>query len=327
MKPTNLLEFTNKGIYCPQADVFIDPWKPVKRALITHGHSDHARRGHQKYLCVQEAAPVIRHRLGKIRLHTIPFGETITLNGVKFTFFPAGHIIGSAQIRAQYKGETWVVSGDYKIENDGLAKPFEPIKCHAFITECTFGMPIYKWENQRAVFAQINDWWRQNQAVGKVSVLTAYALGKAQRLLQWLDTSIGKIYTSDAIENTNEVIRNQGIKLNPTTRITNELEQKDFIGQMVLTTTTTSDMPWMEQRQAVAIGAASGWMQLRSTRKNRTADRGFVLSDHADWEGLNQAITATEAERIYVTHGYTEIFKRWLIDQGYDAHILKTENN
>lgn len=321
----SLLQFTKKGIYCQPADVYIDPWKPVKRALITHGHADHSRWGHQKYLCVKEAAPVIRYRLGNISLHTVEYGETISTNGVKFTFFPAGHIIGSAQIRVEYKGETWVVSGDYKIENDGLSTPFEPVKCDAFITECTFGLPIYKWKDQNTVSDQINDWWRQNQAQGKVSILTAYALGKAQRLLQQLDPSIGEIYTHGAIENTNEVIRAQGINLNQTTRVTKEMSKKDFIGQLVLTTPASIGTPWIKKFKPTSIAAASGWMQLRGARRRRAVDRGFVLSDHADWEGLNQAIKATGAERIFVTHGYTDIFKRWLLDQGYDAHIVKTE--
>lgn len=321
----DLLTFTEKGIYCPPADVFIDPWKPVNRALITHGHADHSRWGHQHYLCVAEAGPVIRYRLGKIRLQTIRYGESITINGVKFTFFPAGHIVGSAQIRAQYQGETWVVSGDYKIEDDGLSTPFEPVKCHAFISECTFGLPIYKWKDQATVFDQINQWWRQNQADGKVSVLTAYALGKAQRVLQHLDTSIGRIYTHGAIENTNAILRKQGIALHPTTRVTNELEKKDFIGQMVLATPSAIGSPWMKRFKPVSVAAASGWMQLRGARRRRGVDRGFVLSDHADWEGLNQAIQSTGAERVYVTHGYTDIFRRWLGDQGYDARIVKTE--
>ena len=321
----DLLTFTKEGIYCPPADVHIDPWKPVKRALITHGHSDHSRWGHQQYLCVEEAAPVIKYRLGDVRVHTIKYGETLSYNGVKFTFFPAGHIIGSAQIRVEHKGEIWVVSGDYKTENDGLSTPFEPVKCHTFITECTFGLPVYKWESQSVVFSRINDWWRQNQADGKVSMLTAYALGKAQRILEQLDTSIGRIYTHGAIENTNEVIRAQGIALQPTIRVTKETKPKDFVGQMVLATPAAIGSPWAKKFKPLAIAAASGWMKLRGTRRRRAVDRGFVLSDHADWEGLNQAIAATGAERVYVTHGYTDIFQRWLLDQGYDARIVKTE--
>ena len=176
-----LLEFTEKGLYCPAAGVYIDPWKPVQRALITHGHSDHARWGHQHYLCTKNAAPVIRYRLGDISLSTVDFGEVVTVNGVRFSFHPAGHIIGSAQIRLAYKDEVWVVSGDYKVEDDGFCTPFEAVPCQHFITESTFGLPVYHWQPQEAVFADINQWWAQNAAEGKISLLSGYSLGKARR--------------------------------------------------------------------------------------------------------------------------------------------------
>jgi len=320
-----LLEFTEQGIYCPQADVYIDPWRPVERALITHGHSDHARWGHQHYLCTASAAPVMRYRPGDVHLETVAYGEVRTINGVRFSFHPAGHVLGSAQIRAEYKGEIVVVSGDYKIEDDGLAEPFEPITCHAFITECTFGLPVYRWKPQQEIFDNINDWWRQNKADGKVSVLSAYALGKAQRILTNLDTSIGKIYTHGAIENTNEVMRQQGVSLPETIRVTREINKKDFIGNLVLATPSALGGPWMKKFKLASVGIASGWMALRGARRRRAADRGFVLSDHADWEGLNTAIKATGAEEVFVTHGYTGIFRRWLLEQGYNAHEVSTE--
>ena len=305
--------------------MYIDPWRPVERALITHGHSDHARWGHRHYLCTVSAAPVMRYRLGDVHLETVAYGEVRTINGVRFSFHPAGHVLGSAQIRAEYKGEIVVVSGDYKIEDDGLAEPFEPITCHAFITECTFGLPVYRWKPQQEIFDNINDWWRQNKADGKVSVLSAYALGKAQRILTNLDTSIGKIYTHGAIENTNEVMRNQGITLPETIRVTREINKKDFIGNLVLATPSALGGPWMKKFKPASVGIASGWMALRGARRRRAADRGFVLSDHADWEGLNTAIRSTGAEEVFVTHGYTGIFRRWLLEQGYDAHEVSTE--
>lgn len=267
----------------------------------------------------------MRYRLGDVNIETIAYDEVRTINGVKFSFHPAGHVLGSAQIRAEYKGEIVVVSGDYKIEDDSLAEPFEPIKCHAFITECTFGLPVYRWKPQREIFDNINDWWRQNQAAGKVSLLSAYALGKAQRILTNLDTSIGKIYTHGAIENTNEVMRNQGITLPETIRVTREINKKDFIGNLVLATPSALGGPWMKKFKPASVGIASGWMSLRGARRRRAADRGFVLSDHADWEGLNTAIKETGAEEIFVTHGYTGIFRRWLLEQGYNAHEVSTE--
>ncbi len=319
-----LLEFTQDGIYCAAAQVHIDPWRPVKRALITHGHADHSRAGHRYYLCSRKAAPVIRYRLGPIKLETVEYGETKNINGVKFTFFPAGHIIGSAQIRVEYKGEIWVVSGDYKLEDDGLCQPFEPVKCHTFVTESTFGLPVYTWRDQETIFEDINNWWRGNQAAGKVSLLTGYALGKSQRIIKHLDTSIGKIFTHGAIENTNEVIRQQGIKLQPTTRVTQRIKTSEYPGNLVIAPPPAVGSSWAKKFKEVSVGIASGWMALRGARRRRGADRGFVLSDHADWEGLNEAIKLTGAETIYVTHGYTHLFGRWLREQGYKAIEVKT---
>ncbi len=321
----SLLQFTEEGIFCPKAQVHIDPWRRVERALITHGHSDHARWGHRSYLCTDLAAPVIRYRLGDIQLQTIAYGETVTLNGVKFSFHPAGHIPGSAQIRVEYKGEVWVVSGDYKLEDDGLSTPFEPITCHSFITECTFGLPVYKWESQEEVMQDINDWWRANADSGKVSVISAYALGKAQRVLQGLDESIGPIFTHGAVENTNRVMRKQGIALKKTTRVSTEHKRQDFEKAMVIAPPSALGSPWMKRFGPTSTGIASGWMTLRGARRRRAADRGFVLSDHADWPGLNQAIRETGAEKVFVTHGYTDIFRKWLEEEGYEAHVVSTE--
>lgn len=320
-----LLELNDNGIYCPRAGVYIDPWKPVDRALITHGHADHSRWGHKAYLATHTAGPVIKYRLGDIKLQTVGFGEVTTINGVKFSFHPAGHILGSAQIRVAYKGEVWCASGDYKLEDDGLSEAYEPVKCHHFITESTFGLPVYRWQPQETVFADINDWWRENQAAGKVSVLTGYALGKAQRLLMGLDQSIGKVYTHGAIENTNEVVRAQGISLPDTIRVTREIAKKDYAGNLVITTPGSVGQPWIKKFGAISLGAASGWMALRGARRRRGADRGFVLSDHCDWPMLLQAIDLTGAENIYVTHGYTALFSKFLRGQGYNAVELETE--
>ncbi len=320
------MQFTEKGIYCEPADVYIDPWKPVKRALITHGHADHSRWGHKHYLCTHLAKPVIRYRLGShINIESLAYGESTKINGVTFSFHPAGHIIGSAQIRVEYKGEVWVASGDYKLENDKVCTPFEAVKCHTFITESTFGLPIYRWRPQAEIFKEINDWWRSNKEQNKVSVLTGYALGKAQRLLKHLDPSIGTIYTHGAIENVNKVLRAQKLKLPDTTRIVASMKKKEFPGHLVLATPAAVGSAWMKRFQPYSVGMASGWMALRGTRRRRAADRGFVLSDHADWDGLNEAVNATGAQRIYVTHGYTENFAKWLNEQGYEAIAVSTQ--
>jgi len=320
-----LLEFTEKGIYCPQADVFIDPWRPVKRALITHGHADHARSGHKHYLCTRPAWPVMRYRLGPIKAEAVAYGEPVMIDGVRFSFHPAGHIVGSAQIRIEYKGEIWVVSGDYKLENDQLSTPFEPVKCHTFITESTFGLPVYNWQQQYFIYKAINDWWRQNKADGKTSVITGYALGKAQRILQGLNPSLGTIYTHGAIENINEVIRQQGINLQPTVRITPGIKRSVFPGNIVIATPGTVGTAWMCRFNNPCVASASGWVSNSDTRSRKAVDHGFVLSDHADWKALNQAVKETGAERVFVTHGYKKAFSRWLKKQGLDVDIIQTE--
>ena len=309
----NLLVFNDRGIYCPVADVYIDPWKPVDKALITHAHADHARPGHAAYLCHKDTAPVMRYRLGDdIRVQTVEYGERIKQNGVIFSFYPAGHIPGSAQIRVEYKGEIWVVSGDYKLGEDGISAPFEPVRCHHFITESTFGLPVYTWDDQQQVFEEINAWWRQNQNEGRVSILAGYSLGKAQRILKGLNPSTGKIFTHGAVENTNEVLRKQGISLPDTILVTPEHKKGDFTGALVVCPPSAIGTAWMRKFGTVSTGFCSGWMRLRGARRRRAMDRGFILADHADWPGLNQAVKETGAENIYVTHGYKDIYARWL---------------
>lgn len=320
-----LLTFTDRGIYCDAGDFYIDPWRPVDRALITHGHSDHARPGMARYLATEAAAPVIRHRLGEIVLETIRYGETRQIGGVSVSFHPAGHVPGSAQIRVARRGEVWVVSGDYKTMPDGLSEPFAPVLCHAFITECTFGLPVFKWTSQDVLRAQINGWWAANAAAGRPSLLGAYALGKAQRLLATVDAGIGPILTHGAVENTNAVLRAQGLALPATIRVTPDTRAKDHPGALVLATPSALSGPWARRFPGASTAFASGWMALRGVRRRRAADRGFVVSDHADWDGLNTAIRATGAERIFVTHGYTSVFRRWLEEQGFDAKVVATD--
>ncbi|WJY21351.1 ligase-associated DNA damage response exonuclease [Fontisubflavum oceani] len=320
-----VLTFTDRGIYCPAGDFYIDPWRPVERALITHGHADHARAGHQAYLATKSAAPVLRHRLGDIPLKTITYGETRQIGGATVSFHPAGHVPGSAQIRVEVAGEVWVASGDYKTIDDGLSEPFEPVRCHTFITESTFGLPIYSWPDQASLAQEINAWWAENAAAGRASFLGCYSLGKAQRVLRLLDPAIAPILTHGAIEATNQVIRAQGLSLPETTHVTPDLDAKASPGAMVIAPPSALGSAWMRRFGAASTGFASGWMRLRGVRRRRAADRGFVISDHADWNGLNAAVEATGAERVFVTHGYTAQFSRWLTEQGYDAGIVETD--
>jgi putative mRNA 3-end processing factor len=320
-----VLTFTDAGIYCPAGDFHIDPWRPVPRALITHGHADHARPGHGAYLATASAAPVIRHRLGPVALETIGFGERRHIGDAQVSFHPAGHVVGSAQIRVEVGGEVWVVSGDYKTEDDGLSEPFEPVRCHAFVSECTFGLPVFAWAPQAEVIGEIEAWWQANRDAGRASLLGAYALGKAQRILAAIDGGIGPILTHGAVENTNEVLRAQGIALPRTVRVTPETRARDHPGALVLAPPSALGTPWARSLGPHSTGFASGWMRLRGVRRRRAADRGFVMSDHADWAGLGAAIAATGAERVFVTHGYTAAFRRWLDAAGYDAAVVATE--
>ena len=321
----DVLTFTESGIYCPAGDFYIDPWRRVPRALITHAHSDHARWGMDSYLATPTTAAVMRHRLGDIAVQTIAYDSALRIGDAVVSFHPAGHVPGSAQIRVAVKGQVWVVSGDYKIVDDGLSEPFAPVPCHAFISECTFGLPIFNWTPQDVLRDQINRWWAESAAAGKTAILGAYALGKAQRLLRLLDTDIGPILTHGAVENTNEVLRGIGIPLPATTRADAAITGKTHPGALVLATPAALGTPWARRFGPSSTAFASGWMALRGVRRRRAADRGFIVSDHADWAGLNAAITATGAEKIFVTHGYTTAFQQWLRDHGHDAHTVSTD--
>jgi putative mRNA 3-end processing factor len=322
----SLLELTESGLFCPAAGIYIDPWRAVDRAVITHAHSDHSRWGMKHYLAHHHSAEVMRLRVGKeINLQTVDYNQPLLINGVKISLHPAGHIPGSAQIRLEHNGKIAVVSGDYKVENDGLSTPFEPVKCHEFVSECTFGLPIYKWESQIEIFKQINSWWKTNAAEGRNTVLFAYSLGKAQRILQNLDRSIGSVFVHGAVWNTNQALIANGIELWDVPKVTVDLPKSTFQGSLIIAPPSAMGTPWMKRFGSYRTGICSGWMAVRGTRRRRSADRGFVLSDHADWEGLVTAITASEAEKVYLTHGNTASFGRFLQEErGIDAVELKT---
>ena len=324
MNKKGLLVHTGLGLYCPKADVYLDPWKPVKKAILSHGHADHARWGSSSYLCTPSAAPVIKYRLGDINLETLPFGEEKLINGVSFSFHPAGHILGSAQIKVSYKGEIVVFSGDYKTANDGFSEAFEPVKCHTFITESTFGLPVYHWQDQKWVFNEMEEWCKNNRNNHHLSILYGYSLGKAQRILQGLPESVGPIFTHSTIEAVLNVMRNQGVSLKNTIPVNEHLTRADLLNGVIIAPPAVQNSNWLKKFEPIRNGVVSGWMALRGARRRRNADKGFVLSDHADWEGLNEAISLTGAENIFVTHGYTDILSKWLIDKGLNAQPLET---
>jgi len=320
-----LLEFTENGIYCKVGDFYIDPWKRVERAVITHAHSDHARWGMGKYLAHIHSVPIMKLRLGAdINVNGMPYGQKTFINGVQISFHPAGHIIGSAQIRVEYKGEVWVASGDYKLGDDGVSIPFEPVKCHAFISESTFGLPVYKWQPDREIYDEINKWWYENQQEGRASVITAYSLGKAQRILQNIDANIGPIFTHGAVENVNAVLRDEH-NLPPSTLAT--LATKEQLGKgLIICPPNATEGVWMKRFPNPSIAFASGWMALRGSKRRSNVEKGFALSDHADWSQLIEAVKATGCEKLIVTHGYQAAFAKYCNENmGIEAYDAKTE--
>jgi putative mRNA 3-end processing factor len=320
-----LIAFTNKGIYCKQGDFYIDPWRPVDKAVITHGHADHAKWGNKSYLCHTLTKPILETRYGLYdNVQTLAYNEQIDINGVKLSLFPAGHVIGSAQIRLEYKGEIAVVSGDYKTEFDGISTAFEPVKCHTFVSESTFGLPIYTWQPQQMIFDNMASWIADNHAKNKTSVLVAYSLGKAQRLIKNLNVNC-EIFVHQTIANLNEAFAHAGVDLPATTKITAEIKKDELQKGVVIVPPALSDSKWVKSLISPAIGICSGWMAVRAGRRWRSADAGFALSDHADWPGLLEAIKATEAERVMVTHGSTAVFSRYLNEIGIYAEEVKTQ--
>jgi putative mRNA 3-end processing factor len=323
MSQPELVVTTAAGLYCSLGDFYIDPWAPVSNAVITHAHADHARPGSERYLTAPEGRRVLQARLGpEAQIETLEYGQPLSINGVTLSLHPAGHILGSAQVRLEYRGDVWVVSGDYKVVADQTCVPFEPVRCRVFITESTFGLPIYHWAQQEVIFREINDWWRTNAGEGRASVVFAYALGKAQRLLAGLETGIGPVACHGAVHRMNEAYRRSGIDLPPAEYV--GAAQGDWSAALILAPPSARATPWLRRFGEFASAFASGWMQLRGARRRRTVERGFVLSDHADWDGLIGAIRATGAERVLVTHGTIAPMVRWLNEQGWEASPIAT---
>jgi putative mRNA 3-end processing factor len=320
-----LIEFTDRGLYCPQGNFYIDPWRPVDKAVITHAHSDHARAGSRSYLCHRLTTPLLELRLGNYPYQSVEWGESVFLNGVRVSLHPAGHIIGSSQIRVEYQGEVWVVSGDYKTENDGLSGAFEPVACNVFITESTFGLPIYNWKPQAEIFHSIQDWVVKNQGAGKTPVLIAYSLGKAQRLLSCLAAVSPAIFVHGAVWNVHQALVNAGVVLPPVQRVELDGPKESFKGSVVIAPSGADESPWIRRFHPFEVGVCSGWMQVRGNVRRRNADAGYALSDHADWKGLLSAVKATGAQKVFVTHGFQAALSRYLNEQGIEAAEVKTE--
>ena len=335
--PQDLIVQRPEGLYCPPGDFYIDPWRPVDRAVITHAHADHARRGHAHYLAAAPGEGVLRSRLGDINLQTAHYGEVIDHFGVRVSLHPAGHVLGSAQVRLEHAGQVWVAAGDYFVsgavsgadadhrEDNASCAPFEPVRCDCFITESTFGLPIYRWAPQREIFAAINAWWQANAAAGRASLLLGYSFGKAQRILMGVDAGIGPIVVHGAVEPLNRAYRAAGVALPATQLISDVSDTATLKRALVIAPPSVQNSVWARRFGDASDAFASGWMQLRGARRRRSVDRGFVLSDHADWPGLQRAIAATGAPRVIVTHGYEAVMVRWLREQGLEAGSFETE--
>ena len=317
---------TSAGLYCEAGRFHIDPWQPVERAIITHAHSDHARPGSAAYLCAAPGRAVLQRRLADARIETLPYGEAVAIGDVRVSFHPAGHILGSAQIRVERGGEVWVVSGDYKRQADPTCEPFEPVRCDTFVTEATFGLPIYTWDAPDLVVDDILGWWRANRENGRPSVLFCYVLGKAQRILAGIgDRADGPIHLHGAMCALTDVYRDAGIALAPAERITETMRGKALVESLVLAPLSARGTTWMRRLPNASDAFASGLMRVRGVRRQRAFDRGFVLSDHADWGALLDTIDATGASRVLVTHGWSEALARYLAEsRGLETGIIRT---
>ena len=322
-----LIEPTDSGLYCRRGDFYIDPWRPVPRAVVTHAHADHLVGGCARYLCSEAARPLVAHRLGGTgSMSALAYGEGVDIDGVHVSLHPAGHILGSAQVRVEHRGEVWVASGDYKRAPDPTCAPFEPQRCHVFITEATFALPIFRWDPAPAIVADIRAWIDDMRAAGRPAVLFAYALGKAQRLLADLaDDAGGPVYIHGALAALVQIYRSAGVPLPPVTRVTDESRAKSFAGALILAPVSARGSLWMRRFGDHASAFASGWMRIRGARRRRAYDRGFALSDHADWDDVIGTCRETGAERVFVTHGFTQPLARFLSERGIQAAAWQTE--
>jgi putative mRNA 3-end processing factor len=311
----NLVELNDNGLYCEAGDFYIDPWRPVDHAVITHGHSDHARLGAGKYYASKPSEPILRHRLGQeINLHALEFGEVMRRGEAKVSLHPAGHVLGSAQVRIEAGGQVWVISGDYKRTNDSSCEPFEVIPCDVFISEATFGLPVYAWPQTSEVAQEIYDWWTGYE--DGPSLLFAYAFGKTQRILAELCSLTDRtIYLHGACAPLTKIYRDSGIKMARTALVSEQPKDFKFTNELIIAPPSAHRSAWMKRFKSPQTAFASGWMQIRGNRRRRGYERGFVISDHADWKDLISTILSTGAKRVLLTHGNTEALERYLREE------------
>ncbi|HLP27442.1 MAG TPA: ligase-associated DNA damage response exonuclease [Candidatus Didemnitutus sp.] len=322
MASSGLLTLTDRGLFCERGNFYIDPVRSVERAVITHAHSDHARPGMRHYLAHRHTVPLLHHRISRsISTQSVEYGEVVKMNDVSVSLFPAGHMIGSSQVRVEAGGEVWVVSGDYKRQPDPYAAPFHPLRCDTFITESTFGLPIYHWPSDDEVVAAILRWHRANTACGIASAVQVYSLGKAQRLIGLLAHHL-PLTVSPGIHAANECIRASGIAVAETSILSHSISQETLIRGLILASGARDlqDIP-AARSVGVDMAFASGWTATEPGRR-RNAGAGFVMSDHVDWDDLHKTISETEADHIVVTHGFASEVVQYLREQGRSAEVL-----
>jgi putative mRNA 3-end processing factor len=317
---------TERGVYCPWGGFYVDPWQPVSRAVITHAHGDHARFGSGAYLCADACAPLLRRRFGAAAaVESLPYGTAQQIGEVSVSFHPAGHVLGSAQIRIEGREGVWVLSGDYKRAPDPTCAEFEPVRCDTFITESTFGLPLYRWDSSATVISEILEWWETNRERGLTSVLFCYTIGKAQRLLAELAAVTDRaVHVHGMMLPIIEAYRERGIVMAPTIPLTERPRGTSFAGELVLAPPSARGTPWMRRLGQISDALASGLMRVRGVRRQRAYDRGFALSDHADWPSLLQTITDSRAGRVLTTHGHAEALARFLASQGLETGVIRT---
>ena len=329
MASDDLVVLRPEGLYCPDGAFYIDPWRPVDRAVLTHAHADHARAGHRRVLCADRGLPVFRSRLGpEAALQGLGYETPLRLGGVEISLHPASHVLGASQIRIAARGQVWVVSGDYRVVEDASCDAFTPVRADVFITETTFGLPIYRWAPQTVVVEEILGWWQAQAAQGSACLIYTYALGKAQRLIMALEAmgaltaGPGPVYVHAAVAKINAAYRAAGVPLRTLSTPPPQLAA----GDLVLAPQSVEGSHWLgRQALVVAQASVSGWMTVRGARRRQPGVRGFVLSDHADWPGLLWAIDQSQAGRIILTHGQTGFMARWLTEQGRIVQTLETE--
>lgn len=322
----DIVQLRREGLYCPAGDFHIDPWLPVPRAVITHGHGDHARSGMGSYHTTRAGLPILQWRLLDQDYHPHEYGEAFQLGEAIVSLHPAGHVLGSAQVRIQTRDGVWVVSGDYKRQADPTCAPFEVVPCDTFISECTFGLPIYRWPDTGDVAREIVQWRDQCAARGEAAILYCYALGKAQRVLAELAAHTDRaVLLHGAMTTGVEIYRRAGIPMVDTRLVSESARDTDYAGELVLAPPSAAGSPWQRRFRNAQHGFASGWMRVRGNRRRRNMDRGFVISDHADWPALVETIRETGAGRVILTHGDTHALVRALNEDGIRAETLATQ--